>query len=303
MKNKALVTILIHTGKKEYHPLLENLLKSFLICNQYPNIELLFVESAGDEEIRDWLNLLDFDSKFINFDGTKTNVIKQDDVEIKKSVLFTDFVEDKSVKDWDVINQAVLKSIDLGIKKSRGKYVACLLEDNQFILKGDMISDYLKVLKHFGEDNTIVHFFAQQNYKYFKPNNAFKEPIEIDDGITVYKPIEMKFCPWSLFNKSMYNRAGEITIKKSDKAHEPISKYSEKCKELGMNRVYMAIPMGIWFYNKHREQLIENIKEKTKANPDYCMFKFYQKSDLDYNIVKKLSRPLSVDDFLMQVNE
>ena len=42
-----LVTVAIHTGKEEYAPLLQNLLKSFLICNEYPNIELIIVESGS----------------------------------------------------------------------------------------------------------------------------------------------------------------------------------------------------------------------------------------------------------------
>ena len=86
-----LVTIAIHNGKKEYCPLLENLLKSFLICNEYPNIELLLVESGGNEDVRKWLTSIDFDSNYTNFDGTTTDIVRNKDVNIAKKLLFKNF--------------------------------------------------------------------------------------------------------------------------------------------------------------------------------------------------------------------
>ena len=42
------ITISIHFGKKDNYPFLENFLKSFLICNTYPNIQITITETGGD---------------------------------------------------------------------------------------------------------------------------------------------------------------------------------------------------------------------------------------------------------------
>ena len=56
------LTICIHFGKKDNYPFLENLLKSFLVCNLYPNIEIIIAETGGDKEIRNWLKKIDFNN-------------------------------------------------------------------------------------------------------------------------------------------------------------------------------------------------------------------------------------------------
>ena len=67
-------SLAIHSGKIDYVPLLENLLKSFLICNEYPNVELILIESAQNQPIREWFKSIDFESNFQNFDGKITGV-------------------------------------------------------------------------------------------------------------------------------------------------------------------------------------------------------------------------------------
>ena len=76
MKPNDVVSIAIHSGKVEYIPLLQNLIKSFLVCNEYPNIELILIESAGNNNIRKWFSEIDFQHNFVNFDQTPTSLIK-----------------------------------------------------------------------------------------------------------------------------------------------------------------------------------------------------------------------------------
>ena len=60
-------------SKKGKLSFFENLLKSFLVCNLYPNIEIIIVETAVIK-IRNWLKKIDFNKKFINFNGIITNI-------------------------------------------------------------------------------------------------------------------------------------------------------------------------------------------------------------------------------------
>ena len=88
MKTENMITLAVHSGKKEYVPLLENLFKSFLICNSYPSIEVILLETAGNKEVREWFSSINFSDFFSNFDGQKTSIKKQNGVSIKKTLLF-----------------------------------------------------------------------------------------------------------------------------------------------------------------------------------------------------------------------
>ena len=92
-KKADLVTIALHTGKTSNYPLIENVLKSFLICNEYPNIELILIETGENDDLREWYSGLDFDSEFVNFDGTKTTIKKKPNVDIEKRTMFFDELE------------------------------------------------------------------------------------------------------------------------------------------------------------------------------------------------------------------
>ena len=62
------LSIAIHSGVFGYWPLLQNLLKSFLVCNEYPSIEIILVESGGNKKIRDWFEKIDFDDQVGSLD-------------------------------------------------------------------------------------------------------------------------------------------------------------------------------------------------------------------------------------------
>ena len=44
------LSIAVHSGVFKFWPLLQNLLKSFVVCNEYPNIEIMLVESGGNKK-------------------------------------------------------------------------------------------------------------------------------------------------------------------------------------------------------------------------------------------------------------
>ena len=56
------LSIAVHSGVFEYWPQLQNLLKSFVACNEYPNVEIILVESGGNKKIRDWFEEINFNN-------------------------------------------------------------------------------------------------------------------------------------------------------------------------------------------------------------------------------------------------
>ena len=108
---KPKLSIAVHSGIYDSWPLLQNLLKSFLVCIEYPNIELILAESGGNQKIRDWFSKINFDDFFINLDGQKTNIKKHPDVSIEKTLKFIDF--DSSITGRNsCYNRAISQCID-----------------------------------------------------------------------------------------------------------------------------------------------------------------------------------------------
>ena len=294
-KSQEMVTIAIHTGKEEYAPLLQNLLKSFLLSNKYPNIELMLVESGSEEKVRGWLEDLDFDSNFVNFDGTATNIKKAPGVSIKKTLLFNNFDSDFP---WGLCYMQSLKD---SIEKASGEFFVYLAEDNQMTVSGDIISDYIHLINTSGRDKTIVHFCAQQGYKYKKENNRFGDAICVDK-ILAYQPFNTKWCPFSLIHRDALHRIGDIPLPDDEDIHKSINVPSQRCRDMGFVRYYPAVPAGVWLPNSTRQSFIDLIARKTDENPDYVMIPIFEKDTVKKS-AESMKRPISTDDFLRSINE
>ena len=291
-----MISIAIHNGKREFVPLLENFFKSFLICNKYKNIEIILVESAGNQDVRDWFSSIDFDNNFKLFDGRETSIKKDKSVNIEKTLVFNDF--DKDIP-WYVCYMQSLKDC---IKKSKGDYFVYLAEDNQFTTKGDTISDYISALKAFGYDRSIIHFNGQQLYKFFKKNNEFYDGIEVND-YKYYKIKNSKWCPFSICHKSIYDSIGELALSDEEDPHLTIRDYSKRFLEKGYSRYYPEIPAGVWFSNDDRDKIIKKINEKSKIDPDYVYVMIHDKKDISDSLkAMKWNRPISTDDFIKWIN-
>ena len=285
-----IVTIALHCGKKDYYPLVENFLKSLLTCVTYPNIELMLIESAGNTEIIRWFEQLDFEDYFINFLGSKSRIIKNKGVKIAKNVKI--YTYPKNYK-WF---QCYLESIQNAIKDASGKYFCFFAEDNQFTVKGDIISDYIKIMKNENNFKSFVHFFGQQKYKLFKQNNYFKRHSKNFEGIEYFKP-QHKWDFWSLTLTENYRHIGDLaqSIIEVEKPHNTVIDYSNRTKEMGYVRVYPKIPHGIWFHNNDRKKIIDKIT-KNSHNPDYVYYQIFDKNEM-INKMKDQTIPLSTDDF------
>lgn len=294
MKNKPLVTICMHTGKLENYPLVENFLKSFLICNFYENIELMLIESSGNERLRNWFTNLNFDDYFVNFKGSKSNIKKRKEVSITKNVKFYDYSPDVL---WF---QCYTKSIQKAIDSASGKYFSFFAEDNQFTVAGNIIEDYIEILEKEGSDNSSIHFFANQGYKLAKKSNAIDPtPLVLNDSAIYFKAKQQKWDFWSLTKKTNFNKIGRLVESTKESPHITIDNYSERSKLLGYQRFYPLLPHGVWFYNVHREEICKQIINKTNNNPDCFAFNIKLKKDwLSMIDIKRPLTPATVESFL-----
>lgn len=288
------VTIALHTGKKEYYPLVENFLKSLLLCVTYPKIEVMLIESAGIKEIREWFDSIDFEENFINFSGKETKIRKNDNVEILKTTQFYDFPDEY---EWF---ECYTESIQRAINNAKGEYFAFFAEDNQFTIKGNVIEDYIKIMKSENSFKSFVHFFAQQKYKLFKPNNYFDKNASEVECVEYFKP-KHKWDFWSLTKTKNYFDIGQLKKSSREKPHNTIIEYGDRTRDLGYVRVYPKLPHGVWFANNDRQKIINKII-RNSDNPDYVYYKIVSKEDM-VNLMSDYTLPMSTDDFQSLVNK
>ena len=292
-----LVTLAIHIGKKENYSMMENLLKSILICNTYSELEIILIDSSGDNKIRDWFSKIDFDSNFINFDFSKTNIVKNKKVNIRKEIFF--FNENHIYN-----KRSFTRCFNKAITIAKGKYFVYLTEDMQFIVRDDMISDYIGVLKTMGENKTIINLCTQQEYKYSKHNNRFGKPILLNkNNFIIFKPEEKKGDFFSFSSKEVHNSVGTLPEDSDEAPLAILTEYRKKCEELNIQRYYPGIFIGAWFSNKHHNFLNNKIKIETSKNPNFLLLKPLTKNELLNKFQKVLKeRPISTEDLMMLNN-
>ncbi len=295
MKNGR-VSIAIHSGKLDYTPLLENLLKSILVCNQYPDIELVLIESAGITEVRDWFEKIDFDDNFVNFDGTRTEVRKHSGTQVTKNLLFLTYPDDLP---WYTCYQDATRE---GLRASTGQYYVFIAEDNQFCVTGDALSDYIKIIQHEGEDNTMVSLSTLQQYKHTKSNNRVG-PIKALDKIDYFITEYTKWDPNLLCSKKVYERLGPLTLSDPEDPHRSINYLSERARSIGLKRVFMSVSQNIWCAESNKSTNIEVIKSSTEKNSNFLLFNPQDYQDLKASFREAIEGdgftklPLSTDSF------
>ena len=289
------VSIAFHNGKVEFIPLLQNLIKSFLVCNEYSNVELILIESAGNKDVRDWFSRIDFDKNFVNFDGTTTSIIKNSKTNIEKTCLFLDFSDDVP---WYV---CYMSSLEAASKKAAGEYFVFLAEDNQFICKGNVIQDYVTLLENVGKESNMINFTAMQNYKYFKDNNSYSQYQEVEN--ILYFPVHnTKWDPTYLCHRSIYEQLGDFVLGDQDDPHATINNFINKSKDLGFKRLYKAIPPSIWFHNETRAEYIEQINKNTLSDPNYILFTVCDLDEMHSRYTHLRHRPLGTDDMFDRIS-
>ena len=286
------LTISLHFGKKENYVFLQNFLKSFLICNKYPKIQIIITETSGDKNIRRWLKSINFNKSFVNFDGSKTNIKKNKKTNAKLKLVFPKRI----IKGREVpymkcyINTAYAKD-------NSNNYFVFLAEDCQFFVKGDVISLLIKSLKKIGNNNNHINFCHWTKYRYDKDNNKIDNIIKIDNRLSLFKTTIIKGDIFSLTSRKIYKKIGKIRSPKSWKPNtiseklyrgDCIRHLNEKFQQFKINRLYPSIAPIVSFDNDYHKFFKNIIIKETKKNPNFVLCKML--SEKEYSIKFKNSK-------------
>ena len=277
------LTISVHFGKKSNYVFLQNFLKSFLICNTYPNIEIILTETSGDKEIRKWLKNLNLNNNFINFEGTKTSIKKNKNTKTKLKLIFPK----KIIKGREIPYMRCYINTAYAID-NQNNYFVFLAEDCQFFIKGDVISLLINSLKKIGNDNNHINFCHWTDYRYKKNNNRIEKVININKKLSLFKTSEIKGDIFSLTSRKIYKIVGRIrnprswipnTLSEKLYRGDCIRHLNQKFKANNIKRLYPSIAPVVSFDNDYHEYFKNIIKRETLKNPDYVLCKIISEKE------------------------
>ena len=277
------LTICLHFGKKDNYPFLQNFLKSFLICNTYPKIELIITETGGDKEIRKWLKKINFNKNFINFDGSETNIKKNKKTNPKLKLVFHKKIH--KGKFWVPYMKSFIDAAYA--KDSLDNYFVFFVEDCQFFIKGDMVSAIINTLKKIGSDNNHISFCIWTKYRYKKINNKIKEIVKINKNFSLFLTKEIKGDIFSIVSRRILKKIGKIRTQRDGEKYrqDSINHLTEKFIKHKINRYYPSVAPIVTLDNDYHDYFRKIIIDETKKNPNYILCKII--SIKQYNSIFK----------------
>ena len=271
------VTISIHFGKKDNYPFLENFLKSFLICNTYPNIRIIITETGGSLEVRNWLKKIDFKKNFINFDGKQTNIKKRKNTNPVLKLVFHKKIHKGNfwVPYMKSFNNTAYE------KDNVNNFFVFFAEDFQFFIKGNLISKIIQTLSKIGVCNNHIGLCTWTSYRYKKFNNRVKKIIKINKNLSLFETEEIKGDIFSIMSRKLLKKTGRIRTPKDGLKyrHQAINDLTKRFIKHNVKRFYPSIAPMVTLDNDYHDYFREKIKKGTKKNPDYVLFKIISEKE------------------------
>ena len=275
--NDRSVTVAMHIGLERNLPMLDNLVGSFEACVEHDApLELVLVDSSGSDSIYNWIDCYS---------------CKRRDVSVKK--LRPKF------PDGTHMSTAYMQSLMLAIAEASGRYFALLAEDNQFVVRGKLLSSYIDAIEAVPDSKAIVHLMGQQQYKYSKANNSFMPP-KIVGSSSMFELETTKWCPFALCRRDAYIQFGEVPISDAASPHATIEHLSSCARELGYTRFYPQVPHGAWLPNEFGRMASQKIDTLAAGE---LLIKSIGLDEAEWSastcyMHDDLLRPMSAEDFM-----
>lgn len=288
------ITISIHFGKKDNYPFLENFLKSFLICNTYPNIQIIITETGGDLQIRNWLKKIDFSKNFINFDGVKTNIKRNKNTKPILKLVFHKKIHKGSF--W----VPYMKSFnDTAYEKDNtNNFFVFFVEDCQFFIKGNLILKIIKSLSKIGVLNNHIGLSIWTSYRYKKFNNRVKKIIKINKNLSLFETAEIKGDIFSVMSRKLLKKTGRIVTQKDGEKYrqQAINDLTKRFIKHNVKRFYPSIAPIVTLDNDYHDFFREKIISETKKNPDYVLLKIISEKEYYKKFNFSVSKLVTAED-------
>ncbi|OGZ03091.1 MAG: hypothetical protein A2390_02615 [Candidatus Liptonbacteria bacterium RIFOXYB1_FULL_36_10] len=247
-----------HVNSYNRLPLLRNLMRSFELCNEYRNIEWIFVDFGSIDGSRNFI----------------VNYAKRASFPVRMIFSSEDDHFNKIRKRGLLVNNhwKKLRAI-LGLYRnkakelSKGEFIFDLADDQQFIRKGHWMKEIFEVFEHRKlkvNKNDIASLvpFAYYRWRLDKPNNK-RFPVEKASSTSYYVAKYKPYVDYSVMRKEIFNKVGKFITpldflgdserkkmwQEENEAIDPWTDYENRCNNFGLVRVFLKYPIFMLFPN------------------------------------------------------
>lgn len=297
-KNVPLVSF--YTNSYNRLPFLKNLLKSFELCNQYPNVEWVITDYGSTDDSRAFIQRYSDESKF------PVKYLFSDEDEYFSSI-------DKlgvPINDrWWKFRALIAKYRNDARGLARGEYIFDVGSDHQFIRRGLWVEEILEIFKHreteVGKDDiACIVNYGYPRWRYDKLNNVRSEEKNIG-SVPYYVAKEKAYVDYNVMKKSTCEKVGNFlepqNLKEGTRSREmwdskndsiqSEAEYERRCRRAGLKRIFMKYPILGSF--KNEEQAI--ILKLAQENDSELFASLWEMEDLKKKF-SRLKRPVSSEE-------
>lgn len=294
MNKKPLVSFHLNSFNQLF--LLKNVLKSFAVCNEYPNVEWIVADYGSKDGSREFIEEYARKSNFL------VKYIFDDEKEYFEQVKKRGIpIESK----WARFTAMMGKYRNEIFEITQGEYIFDAGNDHQFIRRGNWLEEIFEIFKHreakIGwDDIACIVPCGYYRWRLDKPNNA-RCPVENDESVPYYVAKEKPYVAYSVVKKSFRDKLGKFFDPIDLKPDTPQMKmwaredlgifaeasYQQRCQEMGLKRIFMKYPISISFENFLHQTL--KMKDKEFIIPLWTLEEMKKKFG-------KLDRPISSEE-------
>lgn len=237
---------------------LRNLLKSFELCNEYPNVEWIITDYGSGDGSRDFIR------DYARSSGFPVKAIFSDEEEyferFRQKGLFID-------SRWAKFRAILGKYRSEARRAAAGELLYDMSDDHQFIRKGNWVEEILDIYRHreatVGRDDIAgIVAYGYMKVRLGKLNNVLL-PITNEEATPYFVAREKSYVDYVFMKRSTAAAVGEyfdpLTLRPGtaegkrwaaqDDFMQPEAEYERRCRRLGLKRVFMKYPMAVAFPN------------------------------------------------------
>lgn len=261
--------ITFYTNSFNRRRLLQNLLRSFEACNQYPKVEWIITDFGSTDGSREWLQNYAAQAAF------PLQTIFADENDYFASLALPTL--DRRTKLWSILRWYRNQARD----SAHGNYYFDVATDHQFIRRGHWMKEIFDVFAHreqtVGKDDlACVMPLGYFHWRLNKPNNR-RENEQPSASVPYYMACAKGYVDYSVMKRATAEKIGPYweTTQLADKpemikrwygldpALQPETQYCRRAEALGLKRAFLKYPITISFRNRDVSTLVA-----THTEPD-----------------------------------
>lgn len=293
--------ISFHVNSFNRLPLLRNLLRSFELCNQYPNVEWIITDYGSTDGSRDYIS---------HYAATASFAVRYIFGNEKD---YFQAIRDKGLpidSRWAKFRAILSRFRNDARAAAQGEYIIDVADDHQFIRRGNWVDEIRTIVAHreaaVGRDDIAgIVPYGYPRWRLDKPNNS-RGPVQGTEPVTYYVAREKSYVDYSVMKRATYEAVGRylepLDFLPGSEAWEmwdhendliqPEAEYERRCAARGLKRIFMKYPFIVSFPNTMQFESVS-----TTWSPDRLICRIWTNDEM-HKEFGQYNRPISSDELL-----